>query len=256
MAGGMVNDLLAAGCAVLQLLLTTWLVHRPTITQYALLRTPVIEGRPGIMSALPLRALRTARYVGSNFILAVVMVFVFLMARAEVPIAPLDGAVLISLLLIGTLGQEARALSTARYPTELTLYGLLGKWLAGTWLLAIVHGLLWIDVCLGIVRIWSPHGLTIGPAQAGLIGLSCIAAGTLAGSLVVPNKQDILAQCGSTVVYGILVWIVLKIPTTALGAQVHPLVWAAIVCVLCFTLAYICECRRWHQTIKGHHAGA
>jgi hypothetical protein len=254
-AGGTANDLLAVGCAVTQLLLTTWLARQPIVTRYALLRAPIVEGCPGVVSALPLRALRTARYVGSNLILATLMIFVFLTARAKVPIIPLDGMVFISLLLIGTLGQEVRTLSAARYPTELTLYGVLGRWLVGTWLLAVIHGLLWIDVCLGIVHVWSPHGLTIGSAQAGLIGLSCIAVGILAGSLVVPGKQDILAQCGSTVIYGALVWAVLKVPTTALGARIYPLAWAAIVCVFCLMLAYICERRRWRQTVKGHHAG-
>ena len=240
----------ATGCvAICYSAVIYHLARQPAAVHAARFHTPVVEGRLSIMSALPVRALRTARYMGTNIVLALISLMVLLAARSQQSFLPLDGIVVVALLLIGTLGQEARALSRVRYPLELSLYGSFGAWLAATWTLAVIHGCIWIDICLAIVRLWSSDGLSVGYAQAGFLGISFIAAGIVAGSVIVPQKHDILAQCASTAVYGLLVWLVIKLSTVPFAAHM-PLLQTAGVVMLSLTIAGLCEYVRWHKTIK------
>jgi hypothetical protein len=228
-----------------------WLLCRPMATNRAeRMIMPVIEGRLSVVSALPVRALRTVRYMSTNVVLLAAVVLVIFVARAAQPPLPLDSAVFIMFLLAGTLGQEARTLSSTQYPLELSLYGALRQWLAATWSLAFVHGLLWIDICLTIVRIWSPHGLSIGYVQAGATGMCFIAAGIAAGSIIVPQKYDILAQCASTVVYGLLVWLIVKGFDAPFGIYTPVAIYTAVVVTGCLMTAGLLEYWRWHKTIR------
>ncbi len=238
-----------AGMIIAAVVLTAILTRRPIRTEYASPHLPVIEGRPGICEALSIRSLRTARYAGTNIVLAAAVVCTVMLCRTPHPVIALDGAVLLVLMLIGTLGQEVRSLSPPRYPLELLLYGAFRRWVLANWLLAYIHGLIWIDITLWSIWLWAPHSLTVSVVEAGMVGLGFIAAGMAAGSIIVPQKYDILAQCASTGLYAAFVWAFIKLSAMASDWRISPVVMALIEVAASTVIVYGVEYIRWKQTI-------
>jgi len=240
------------GMSFAVLILSITLAARPLRTTFEAFHIPVIEGRPGVCEALPLRAFRTSRYIGANLVLAVAVVGLAVLCRAPNPQMPIDAAVLVLMMLIGTLGQEVRALSPARYPIELTLYGAFHRWLCAQWLLSAINGLIWIDITLWVVWLWAPQSLTVSITEAGIIGLGFIAAGMAAAAIAVPQKQDILVQCASTGIYALLLWGFMKLLSVTTGHAPLALtgLWAIGVA---FALVWAIEYVRWQRTIRRWH---
>lgn len=224
------------------------LLRRYAYARTTTIRLPIIEGRLSLLSAFPIRAFRVPRYIGTNVVLFFASLGVAMVAMKQ-SFIPIDGGLMILLLLIGTLGQEVRTLSSRFYPLELSFHAAFNKWIIGTWLLALVHGLVWIDIGLAIVRLWSPHGLEVGYMYAGLFGLCCIAIGIAAGSIVVPCKYDILSQYASTVLYGLLAWLVIKVSNAPAFLHIQLMGMMSIFCI-CLTISYLIERRRWLKTIR------
>jgi hypothetical protein len=241
--------ILAAICAFAELLCMFYLAQRPLRQYYEKIHIPLMEGQPGIIGEVPLRAMRTNRFFGVTAVLFGVVLLVGLFARARTSVIPLDGVMLIAMVLIGTLGQEARVVSGLR-PVELTYYAALRRWLSGTWLSALIYGLVWIDLCLIAAQVWSPHGLSVGYMHVGLLGVVFVALGIAAASIIVPAKDDIMAQCASTALYGLFVWMALKLPTLSGLEHVPWVAWVAAMLGISLIVSFGCERRRWLKTIR------
>jgi len=243
----------SVACGGLCAVVIALFVHRPLRTEFTKLAVPIIEGKPTLISQLALRALRLARYVGANIMLWSMAGGLALLSFSEHPLFSPDGALLMVLLLAGTLGQEARAVSARLYPVELVLYGLPYRWLLATWLLAVVNGLVCVDICLAGLVVWAPNALSISSMQAGYVGLACIAAGIASGSIIVPQKHDILAQCASTALYGGFAWAIIKLfGVTGLHSW-HYMALGIGLLALSIGISYVSEKIRWTITIRSRH---
>ncbi|HUC89693.1 MAG TPA: hypothetical protein VMR45_02740 [Patescibacteria group bacterium] len=236
-----------SGLAIILAAMLIYLAHRPVVASYKLSRIPV---RPfnnlNIMNELYARALRNGRYLGANCVLIIAVIGLSLLSWRMPSVLPFDAVCVVVLLLVGTLGQEARALSRRFYPIELVRYGLVRKWLVASWALVFANALLVVIICLVVASLWFPDGLSVGYGRVVGLGLSLTAVAVLAGSLVVPQKQDILAQFASTALYAVFAWCTMRFISDHAG---YGLVTVSIIFV-CLALSYVIEKVRWTTTIS------
>jgi len=235
--------------AILWVVFLVRLSQMPVRTDYAMSAIPVIEGRPTLITQVTLRAMRIGRYVGTNILLLLVIAGVAGTSLSRHATFPVDGALLLALLLIGTLGQEARAISHRRYPTELTMYAMPLHWLVATWILTVINALIYIDVCLAVIIAWAPYGLSISYMQAGYMGIALVGAGIISGSVIVPQKRDILAQCASTALYAGCSWGLIKLFSRTLDDMRYAVLGVAVL-LASMIAAYLCERIRWIITVR------
>jgi hypothetical protein len=200
-------------------------------------------------SSMYVRALRNVRYRGTNIFLMVLLSGLCVLVQVR-PILPFDAVCALMLFLTGTLGQEARSLSSVRYPVEMVLYGRLGMWLRSIWGLAFINAAFFTDLLLLIAIVWFPNGVGIEYMQVASIGWGLVGAGLLTASLVAPRRDDVLTQLLSMVVYGALTWVVFHN-----SAGRHPVSTLAIMagCIVCLAFSYWSERIRWALTTRGRN---
>ncbi len=230
---------------LLMILIPVYLSRRPLRSNDILYSLPVGEWQnPNMFTQLPIRAVRTGRYLGANGLLAAALLCLILVAWRLPTVVPFDAGCMFVLLLAGTFGQEARTLSKRRYPIELVQYGELCRWLAATWALAFVNALLFVGLCLTAASLWFPDAINVGYGRVACIAICLIAGAILSGSAIVPQKQDILAQFASTGLYAIVAWGVLKV----LSSSISPVILSAAIVSACLLLSYVFERKRWVAT--------
>lgn len=206
--------------------------------------------RPGMTGSFALRALRTWRYRGANIIL-----FILFFAAAaythQRPSIQFDAVALLGLLLCGTLGQEARAVSRSRYPVELVLYGKLGAWLWGVWALAFANAIVFIEILLTVSFIFFPNSMSLPYTQLIYMGLGMVALGIAAGSLIVSARDDVLAQLASTLLYGGMTYGFLRVCSVM---HSYKIIGVSLITLTCILLSYTAERMRWRRAIRGTYA--
>jgi hypothetical protein len=224
-------------------------VRRPPVQP----RQEVIEhSAVNLSRALFLRAGRTARYRSANLLLITVLTVGGLVAWFREDVLPFDALAVILVSLVGTLGQEARGLSRRTHPIELLQYSLFGRWLRGIWTLALGNGVVVITALLLCAALCFQGALSVTYFHVACVGIGLLAAGVLAGSLVVPNKGDLLAQLASAIVYAVLVWLLLRLLGTEM--EVWQLTLTTLgVAALCLGMSWLAEHIRWLITIRGKH---
>lgn len=232
-------------------LIFKFLFDRPTRTDYESRTTFVRERkRLTLIGAYFLRASRNARYLGANALLLLAAAGLSAVAWWRPAYIPFDAVVVGVLLLAGTFGQEARTLSSRHLPVELVFYDAFIQWLSAVWLVALGNTALFASLL--IVAGGSFAGsLSVSYLTALCTALCLAGAGTLAGSLIVPRKDDILAQFASTALYAGLAWLVLQLSGIRPGMLL--LVTAGII-GLCLGVSCISEHLRWMLTVRGRHA--
>jgi hypothetical protein len=204
-----------------------------------------------IAGSFVIRAYRTRRYRGANIFLFILLVGLSAGVALHRQIMPYDAVAVICLLLGGTLAQEARTLSSA-YPVELFLYSSFNQWLRSTWMLGLSNGVVFIEMLLVIAFVVFPESVSATYWQMICIGTCLTAVATAAGALVVPDKNDILAQLASTFLYGGFAYGVMRLIGGQTGIKMTIL--SAVIIVASAGLAYAAERVRWLTTIKGWHA--
>jgi hypothetical protein len=107
--------------------------------------------------------------------------------------------------------------------------------LVASWALVFANALLVVIICLVVASLWFPDGLSVGYGRVVGLGLSLTAVAVLAGSLVVPQKQDILAQFASTALYAVFAWCTMRFISDHAG---YGLVTVSIIFV-CLALSYV-----------------
>jgi hypothetical protein len=226
--------------------------RRPPYIGSAKVRLPIWQiRRLTIETGLWIRAVRTARYLGANGVLLLI-VSALMIAAYRNPALPFDAIGLIAVLLLGTLGQEARNMSLRRHPIELVLYGLFNKWFAATWLLAIVNAFCVLVMFLGGAVLGFPQGLGVPYGYVMCVGFCLVSLGLLAGSILVQQKGDMVTQLASTALYGGMAWGVLRVlPVEPIGQTVAS---AAVLVIACLAIAYVVERARQRITTGRNHA--
>ncbi|HSX16694.1 MAG TPA: hypothetical protein VLH86_01175 [Patescibacteria group bacterium] len=214
---------------------------------YSSVSRPVREYmRLGISTALILRALRTGRYRGANFTLAATFFGLACVARAS-PTLLFDPVVAITILLVGTFGQEARSISKCRYTIEQVRYGLFNRWLIASWALAFLNAVAWLATIYGTSALLGLD-INIGFIQAACVCIGLVSTAIMAASLVVPQKNDMLAQIGGAAIYSALAWCVFRtIGHTQRNEQM--LITISLI-VICLSASYVWERTRWATTVR------
>jgi hypothetical protein len=206
--------------------------------------------------SLIIRASRTGRFVTANGFLILIITIMLYAGHRSATALPFDAAVVLGLLLTGTIAMESRSLSNKTYPTEHVMYGLIKEWLAGTWVIA--YGIMIFVVGAFLIlsaTVFSGQLSTTG-AYVGAFGLSLTAVGIIAGVLVAPQHDDIVSQLGATILYGIFAWIISKILAHIAPTSYAVLATATIGIVgLSLVMSYAYEKQRWLKTIKGSTDG-
>jgi hypothetical protein len=238
--------------AVLAYALIAWSVarHRPRPAGIGSAKNVREWDRPGIIGGFAVRALRMWRYRGANVILGVLFLGLSVYASQRQSI-PFDAVALLGLLLCGTLGQEARAVSRTQYPIELVMYGQLISWLRGVWALAFANAAIFVEIVLITGMMLFPNDIGGSYRHIVCVGLGMTAIGLMAGSCIVSSRDDVLAQLASTALYGGVAYGFLRLLSVY---QRYDSIVVAIVLCLCAALSYAIERMRWRRTIRGNYA--
>jgi hypothetical protein len=205
-----------------------------------------------VSASVMARALRTGRYL-SAVVMTMGIVAGMLVASYRYPERlPFDVTLMVGILLVSTLAQEIRSLSRKIYPLEAVQYGQVFAWLRGQWLAVYFNCAVVTGVLLLAAHIFFAGSLSVSMPYAASIAAMLAAIGVLTSSIVVPQKNDILSQLGSTLVYAAGAWAAFKYLS---GFESLSTVWlyvaAGAVIAGCLAISYSIEKMRWLKTIKG-----
>lgn len=209
----------------------------------------------GLVSLSPATALRNTRFVHALIAWAG-MSFVLLMVAWLSPAAlPFDAAAMGSLLLAGALGQEVRSLWGRWYPVPLVLYRDVFRWHMGNWLVGgtICTAAAALVLLVGIA--YFPGVLSVGTGYVVCFALCLGASGLFAGTVLVPERTDIVSQIGSAILYLGFAWGVVRLLAMADVAGEDAVIVATTgVCACGFGVGWILEQLRWSRITKGTYA--
>lgn len=204
-----------------------------------------------IVTSLGLRALRSGRFRGTNALLVVAFVGLALLASSRLDVVPYDAAVVVTIVLMGTLGQDIRGLIRHVYPLELVRFGLSGYLVSALWATTYAAAAAWLLVIGLATNGFSPGLLGVSWTYCICLTLCLIAGGLAASSAVAPQQGDLLAQLFSACLYAVLAWFVFRLFVWVDGAWQ---LWAAGGFVAgCFAFSLAVEKYRWLTTIRRKH---
>jgi hypothetical protein len=202
-------------------------------------------------SALFVRACRSPHYIGANFFLAGLLVCASCLAWFK-PALPFDAVCVLVLLLVGTLGQEARSIGKKHVPVELVLYGAKRQWVGAIWQLTLINAAFFTALMLVIAILWFPHDVGAGYMQIVCTAIFLAIGGLLAASPIVPHHDDIVMQLLSMALYGAFGWAILHILADKSSVTQAVITGLGVMCG--FLLCYWCESLRWVIAIRGKYA--